>query len=75
MKELLFISVTLNGGVKIIIPLDQIAAIREPLPNDELQEGTKTIVVSKIGINLFCYEDMAYFMEILEKNLLRRMDA
>lgn len=71
-----FILVTLNPSVKFLLPIDQIAAIREPLPNDELQDGTQAIVVMKIpSLNLFVKEDISYFIDMLTVRIPRKLNS
>jgi hypothetical protein len=75
MTEPTFLQVTINPNVKIIVPLDGIACIREPLPDDKLLENTRAIVAMKSGLNLFVHETRDYFMEVMGTRILRRADA
>lgn len=75
MSEQTFILVTINPSVKVIVPLDCIAVIREPIPDDKLLEETRMIVAMKNGVTLFVHETKDYFMEVMGTRILRRADA
>lgn len=67
------ILVTTQGNVRFLLPVANIEAIREPMENDVLSEGTKTIIITRIGLSLFVQEDFEHFVNLLP--ILRRMDA
>lgn len=70
-----FILVTTTPNVRILIEIDMITCIREPIKADVLEEGTRTVVMTRSGVNVFCLETMDYFFEVLGDKILRRLDS